>query len=485
MGTALFIGQRWWKGLRAWWKAPHSQLPRWQRAGRAPFEVGWRALKELWREDGSQVADALTFRTLFSLLPMLVLMLSIVQAFRGVEYFEQQFSDDVIQLVLPAELRGADAGEQTPGLPTADEDAAAPEQARAEYQAARRQLGERVRSLVDGLKDVNFGGLGAVGLLLFIYGATGLLSIIEGSFNRLLGVKNERPLGRRLMLYYTILTLAPLLLAAGQVARNSALAVLQTGVWADWTDWLVGPAVVLSPVVTSWVVIVAMFLLLPSTRVPFRPAAVGALVAAMLWFAAREAFAWYARTTALQSVYGAVALVPVFLLWLWLSWMVVLYGLEIADVVRRIAVQGWDDPLPERGDDRVVEPSSLVPLVVGVALAFERGQCARQSALSEQLGIGEKDVARLLQALAGAGHVRRHEDESEDVGWTLGRPAERIPVADVLRLGREQLVAEPKDPGGPAWAIVERLRRTADEALGTTTVADLLRREEGAPGAER
>lgn len=464
----------WFRSIGGWLRRPRTELPRWQRGLRLPWDVTWRTVKELWREDGSQVADALTYRTLFSLLPMLVVMLAIVQAFRGVEYFEREFADDVIEFVLPAQFREVEGALEPVAPGTAAADAA--EAARAEYQLARRELGDRLRDLLDGLKDVNFGGLGAVGLLLFIYGATGLLGIIESSFNRILNVKGERPLGRRLMLYYTILTLAPLVLAVGQVARNKALAVLDTGAWADWTDWLMGPAVVLSPLVTSWAVILAMFLLLPSTRVPFRQAAIGAAISAVLWLLAREAFAWYARTTAISSVYGAVALVPVFLLWLWLSWFLVLLGLEFADVLRRVAVQGWEEPRPQR-TDRLVEPAWLVPLVARVAADFERGERTSQADLAERLGLGEKDVADLLAPLAAAGYVRREDDEGGATSWTLARPAERIPLGDVLRIGREHVLGGPPETDGPSWQLVDRLREAEQATVGDRTVADLVRTE--------
>lgn len=419
------------------------------------------------------MAAALSFHTIFSLLPTFVVMLVVLQSFRGLEEYAQRFQDTVIETVLPEtliqgdEARPADGGE-------GDDAAAASDalRAREEFLQARSRLASRLRSLIQDLSQINFGGIGVVGLLLLIYGATALFTTIERSFNAILGISRGRPWFRRLALYYTLITLGPFVLIAGQIMQREFAELLVSGGWSQWTDWLTGPMVVLSPILTSWLVFFLLYVLLPTARVRRRSAAVGSLVAAVLWVIAKELFSVYVRHGGISTVYGALALVPLFLLWVWVAWMIVLFGLELTDTLQSMRSGELEDE--HRGRERPLVDAALVVGVAGaVASGFREGRPVELEGLSQTLGLPRSLVGRLLLALEEAQIVLRVE-ESEGVAWSLARPAETIAIRDLLAAAEHHLLVEIRGDAATETRLAAQLRAAQREAAADATLADAL-----------
>lgn len=208
--------------------APGHELTRWQRAARYAIDLTRHCAGELRHDKAGQMAAALTYHTLFSLLPTIVLAMVILHGFVRADDRER-FKDFVVDLLLPHTAL------------TATE--AAPED-RLELDAAREELAARVEALMDRISNFNLGGVGVVGLLVFIYGATALLETVERIFNTIFAVQRSRPWYLRLPMYYTVITLAPLMLIFGQVVQREMLQILDR---APWTAWLVGPAAYVLP----------------------------------------------------------------------------------------------------------------------------------------------------------------------------------------------------------------------------------------------
>ena len=117
----------------------------------------------------------------------------------------------------------------------------------------------------------------------------------------------------------------------------------------------------------SFLALVLLYKLLPNTHVRWRPALAGALVAAVLWEASKWAFGLYvSRALPYLKLYGAIGLIPLFLFWLYLNWLIVLFGLEIA-----FTLQGMKGRVFERKDPRgalvSADPLWLLPLMAAIA----------------------------------------------------------------------------------------------------------------------
>lgn len=464
--------------------------------------VGRYCAENLGRDRAAQMAAALGFHTVFSLLPMLALMLVVLQAFSGIDQYRDQMQAAIMDFALPdtlvsvedepeaegdaeagKEVDGSGSGEaaDTPkedvsvkGLvaPIAGSTSPQIEAQQAEFTQAREQLAERVGGFLDSLAAINFGGIGIIGLLIFIYGATALLATIERSFNAILRFHGGRPWYRSLPLYYTVVTLGPLVIIAGQVLQSRMIDWLAHSEWTAWIAWLAGPLIVLSPLVTTWLVFFLMFVLLPSARVPIRPAAVGAGVSAVLWVVGKELFSLYVANAGLSTLYGAVALVPLFLLWLWLTWMIVLFGLEVTEALRSFKEREMEEKLRRSGDKPVVEASAYLLLAARIASAFSAGETCALHELSLRVGISPQLLPPLLELLESAGIIRQTGDSSAP-SFTLARPAANILLNDILDAARSES-PDPGDLDEKARALLDRLRHAERQSLANISLAELL-----------
>ncbi len=459
--------------LRSWLRRPPEELRGWQASLRFTADLTRFCAANLVRHRAAQMASSLAFHTLFSLIPMLVVMLVVVQAFKGIESYQERLETTVIEALLPEPLLAPErAGAPAHGGEGLDEDAAAAK-ARREFDEARRQLSRRVEEFLAQLRGISFGGIGVVGLLVFIYGATALLTTIEKSFNTVMGVRGGRPWYRRLPLYYTVITLGPLVLMAGQLLETRFLGILQEGDLARWVDWLAGPLLVLSPILTSWLVFFVMFALLPQARVSKRAAAIGSLVAAVLLYVTRALLNLYVANAGISTVYGALAVIPIFLLWLWLVWILILFGMELTEALQNLRSRRLEEALGSREDCPLAEPSWVLAIAAGVARAFAAGHSVAASALARELRLPQPHVAGLLEAMEAEGFARSLPGPDE-LAYMLARPAERVRLDDLLGQLRERLHRRPAGPDELVEGLVEAIVLAEAGALQGRTLAELV-----------
>jgi len=441
---------------------PIDELSRWQRALRFALDLSRYCARKLNRDRAGEMAAALTYHTLFSLLPSLAMSLAVLALFVGPEE-RRSFQQQVVDLVLPPAVATAP---MQPGPAGADTD-----EHRQAFVEARGELSQRVGEIFASLESVDFRRIGIIGLLVFIYASTALLANVERSFNAVYGVDSSRPWYLRLPLYYTVITLGPLALVGGVALQQRALGWLAT---ERLTAWLAGPIFVLSPVITTWLLLFLMFVLLPTARVSRGAAAAGSLVSALLWVGGKEVFgalvtASYAQGTA-AAIYGSFAIVLLFLLWLWLTWMIVLFGLELTATIQALHGGGLDH-LPEFATDKgFVDLRWVVPLAALIAERFEQGELADTDELAEALAIPRRPVRKLLDALDSAGLVHR-VDEKKRSGWSLARPASAVTVGSLLEAARGMLPARPTSAAADrARCLVEDL----PEAEAQRPLSDLI-----------
>ncbi len=472
------------------------------------------------------MAAALTYHTLFSLLPTLVLTLVVAKAFITEEQLKD-LKEDTVRWTLQWIHTPAD--EPDPDLPDALGDAAAAgaavagalpggnaeaaveelvegadaapaspfggsffaaamsvaEEARAEAEAeVNKQDGERLKAefnetaakldqslqeLLDRLQNISFASIGVAGVLLFIYGATTLLSTVEQSFNFILRNPAGRPWHMRFVIYFTTLILAPLVLVAGQVGQQTLITALQNG---SFTSWIVPVLIVLSPLVTTWLVLLGMYRLLPNGSMRLVPAAIGSLVAAIALGVTTAGFGIYVANTGTTSLYGAMALLPLFLMLLWIVWQIVLFGLELGTVIQRLPAHreatswGRADPLQARAT--MPDPRLLIPVAAELALSFGEGRTATPGDLARRVGLTPDTLQVLLDRLVSRGDA--HRLPGDEPCYALARPAEAIPLPalldETITLGRRGMQSR-------AETLLAELDDAERAAMEGRTLADL------------
>lgn len=247
-------------------------------------------VKRFLADRGPHSAAALTYTTLFAVVPMMTVtfaMLAAIPAFQGVG---EQIQGYVFNNFIPS--TGA-------------------------------TIQEYLVAFTDQARQLTWFG---VGFLM----ATALMMLltIEKAFNVIWRVRQPRRGMSSFLLYWAILSLGPLLLGAG-FAMSTYITSLSL---ISGPHALIGAGTVLKvmPLVFSVAAFTLIYAAVPNTRVPLRHAAIGGLFTAVLFEAAKQAFGLYVSYfPSYQLIYGAFAAVPLFLLWVYLSWMIVLFGAEL------------------------------------------------------------------------------------------------------------------------------------------------------------
>ncbi len=267
-----------------------STTPTW----RAKFSCALSFLKYFGRrcidDKITIIAGHLTFVSMLALVPLLVVIFSIFSAFPMFEALRTE-----IEAFLFANL-----------LPTSGEEIS-------------RYLNEFVG---------NVSQMTAIGVVFVIVVAVNLISTIDATMNRIWRNTKRRRLAVALAVYWMILTLGPLLMGSG-MAVSSYLISLATFA-EDYVSGIRTTLLGVVPIVTSVIAFLLMYVMLPNRVVKVRHAFWGALLAAILFEISKSAFASYVTAfPSYQAIYGALAAIPILLLWIFLSWTIVLIGAEL------------------------------------------------------------------------------------------------------------------------------------------------------------
>lgn len=343
-------------------------------------------------------------------------------------------------------------------------------------------IGGELETYVDRFVS-NTSELTTLGVVWLAITAIMLLSTIEAAFNAIWRVEKSRPLGMRLVAYWTTLTLGPLLLGAGisvstAFAMNNFMALgLDFGVLRNLGLRLV-------PFLFALGGFAILYLALPNRRVGVRYALLGAAVATVMFEILKAAFGVYLKNAGtFESVYGSLAALPVFLIWMYLVWAVVLFGAIVAaSRPEWLAARRAEDfgPLtPSRALLRALQ-------VIGCLLdAGPSNTAVDETQLLDATGGDGAGLSAVLARLQESGFLAR-TDSDEPV---LVRDLEGITVSDLyVALGYGPGDAYRDEDENPRWtdplaALVEAYNLARDETMGTP-VKDIIAAA-GTPEAPR
>ncbi|HET6412191.1 MAG TPA: YhjD/YihY/BrkB family envelope integrity protein [Anaeromyxobacter sp.] len=372
-------------------------------------------------------AMALTFISVFALVPALVVAFSVVQAFTGME----RIASEVHEFLLQNLAVGARAS---------------------------------IEPYLDRfVHNAHVARAGVVGAALLLFSAYSLYSNLEGAVNELWEVRHRRSLRMEALIYWLVLTLGPVILAG-----SASLGGLTSSFFESRGVKVLAHAA--GYLLTSFFLTV-IYLVLPSARVRVRAAIVGGVTAGAAWVLAKWLFTQLVtKFVHYSAIYGSLASIPIFLTWLYLSWFILLFGARLAFVVQYgRGVVLADGSSTSAGRELLGGRALLL-----VVRAFQAGAPApTPEALVRTLraGPGALDV---LEVLKGAGLL------TTLVGGGLvpGRAPETITLMDVRRA-----LAGPEAEGvsDSLSAAVSEAGERAGERLRLTTLRDLCDDEGRAP----
>ncbi|MBI4604667.1 MAG: YihY family inner membrane protein [Planctomycetes bacterium] len=364
-------------------------------------QILWFAGRELRAGYCFERAATLSFATLISLIPLAVLLLGTAVQFGVGDKFINYAKERVFPQLAPAFQ--ADLAQWL------------------EYNISKNAFAQGVVGVV---------GLGA--LITLVMTALGVLTTAERNFNRLWKVEGSRGYLQRLATFWIILTVSPFIVTASLWIED--FLVPRGGLVERWTQQSLALRTVYAfvvPVTIGFLGFTVLYRYLPATRVRLRSAALGAIAAALLWEGTKKSFYFYvARSSPVTSLYGSLAIVPLFLVWVYINWVIILLGCTLAYAHQNHPVLS----------KRFLEASKSrrLPLrFVGVyvleraARAFvSGGEPPTAEEVSDELCV---DVARVEEAgrlLAAAGLLS--EDSGRTGAYLLRRSPERIQLADAL-----------------------------------------------------
>ena len=194
--------------------------------------------------------------------------------------------------------------------------------------------GDELQTYINGFVE-NIGRMTTVGVLFLVVVALMLMHNIDKTLNKIWRVQKRPRLLISLSIYWMILTMGPILLGAS-IALTSYLAAL-THIADSYTPWLSTLLLTLAPYVVSFLAFFILYQLVPNTRVRYRYAFYGAMFSSVLFEMLKNAFALYIQHfPSYQAIYGALALVPILFVWVYLCWLVVLLGAELTALLQEL-----------------------------------------------------------------------------------------------------------------------------------------------------
>jgi membrane protein len=363
------------------------------------------AHRRLREESLPQVAGSLTFTTVFALVPLLTIALAIFTTFPLFNSFRSALEAYFVQSVMPKTISSTILNYLTMFASKATR-------------------------------------LSAVGAVALIFTSIAMMNLIERVFNRIWRVRAQRSLTRRVMVYWAILTLGPLLIGVSLTLSSQVFMA---------TSDLVGHVPVLGALiytVVSLALTTASFTLLyivvPNRDVDWHDAAWGGLVAGLAFELAKRGFAIFiTQFPTYSKIYGALAALPLFLLWVYVSWLITLVGALLVAALPVVKYERWWHEAQPGGE--FVDAMAILKVL---HVASECGDTALVSAgaIRARTRLGFDEMDNLLERMMAEGWVgrvpvaaptrvqwgKRVSDGADH--WVILANVDKLTLADVYRL---------------------------------------------------
>ena len=335
-----------------------------------------RTLRLRFREDHlGLTASSLTFTTLISLVPLVTVMLALFTAFPMFSRFQGALQQYFLQALVPDNI------------------------AKPVLMALTQFAGKANK-------------LGSAGLIFLGITALALMFTIDRTLNAIWRVPKPRPLAQRVLVYWAALTLGPLVLGASLSITSYALSASFSATRGVVSELPGGLSLLLGLIEFSLLgaSMAALFRFVPNTHVRWTHALAGGVFVALGFEAAKRGLAWYvSRVPTFSVLYGAFATLPILLLWIYLSWLIVLLGAVIAAYAPSLAMRVGR--LPDRPGEKFALALALLRLLDQSRSQAQPGLGA--DTLAGQLRVDPLQVQPVLDELLALGWCGRLDEEGD------------------------------------------------------------------------
>jgi membrane protein len=334
------------------------------------------------------------------------------------------------------------------------------------------EIGDRLMTLVN---NVNGSVLGGIGLAFFVYTAISMVQKIEESFNYVWYVTKARSFARRFTEYMLVLLIGPVLIviALGMITTLQNESIVQTLIEND----ILGPVFVVSGKLTPYLIVTAAFTFLyvymPNTQVRLRAALVGGAAGGFMWATASVIFAAVlANSARIQAIYASFAIAITTLIWLYLNWLILLVGAQLAFYYQNPAYLKIGRREPRLSNSMRERLALNTMLTVGSAFR-DPDKTVTLADISRKLRIPSITIEPIIGALENRGLLSTNEQEQ----LTPGQEMSRILLTDIVNVVR--IDGETGSYEDPRWsALIRQLGDHVDASVEATlaqrTLSDLL-----------
>ncbi len=393
------------------WRARIQEMPLLKRAWMRSLRILLLAVRG-FREDACMLrASSLTFYTLLSIVPVAAMAFGIAKGFGFQDMLEVQLYKNF------------------PG---------------------QEEVVNKVVIFADSLLETTKGGvIAGFGLVILFWAVFKVMGNIEHSFNQIWQVERERSLARKLSDYLAIMLLSPVLVilqsSATVFVTTQITMVTQKIALLGYLSPLIYFSYKLIPYVLVWILFTLIYIVMPNTRVKFRSALLAGIVAGSgyailqgLYFAFQIGFARY------NAIYGSFAALPLLLAWLQLSWLIVLFGAEIAFATQNVGHYEFEQ------DTTHASPGlrKLVALRIALYIVrqFEQGTAPVESErIADDLHLPLPLTNRVLRELTDSDILKEVQLAGDDVvGFMPARDADQLSISFILE------ALETRGVNGPA-----------------------------------
>ncbi|MEQ9394520.1 YihY/virulence factor BrkB family protein [Haliea sp.] len=341
---------------------------------------------------------------------------------------------------------------------------------------------EIVLNILGFVENMKVGVLGSVGMALLLYTVISLIQKVEVSFNYVWHAEAPRTLSRRFSDYLSVIMVGPVLvfaamgLTASMMNSTVMLAVMHVEPFGSLL-------VLMSRLVPFLLITLAftfVYMFVPNTRVRFGSALVGAIIGGVLWQGTGLAFAQFAAgSTKYAAIYSGFAILIMFMIWLYLSWLILLIGAQVAfyhQYPDRIRLT--DKRIPLSG--RFREQLALLVMYRIAHVFVYRGKPQTLEMLADHLRLPMDRVGEVVQLLQDRGLLV--ETASEPPEYLLGQDPATLGLAQLLasiRGPREEQTRLERQVASelPVDEVLSRMELAVNEALGAVTLRELVSRE--------
>ncbi len=411
--------------------------------------LSWSELRDLFRfaarrldeERLPQVAGSLTFTSILALVPMLTIALAIFTVFPLFGTFRASLEQYFVHNLMP------------------------------------RGFSDTILNSLNQFASKS-AKLSAVGGIALIVTSVLTMSTVDHVFNRIWRVKTQRPWIHRVLVYWAIITLGPLLIGIS-ISVTSNISAVTNGLVISWVgNWFY----TLVSIALTTGAFTLLYVAVPNQRVDWRDAVWGGLLAGIAFEIAKRFFAAYViKFPTYTMVYGALAALPIFLLWIYMLWMITLVGALLVAALPVVKYERWWH-VPTPGSAFVDAMAVLGVLYQARTEGNSAAVGAGQIRQATRLGFDESES--LLQQMQEIGWVGCVQSEMQVRsqwgrkvrvnidGWILVANPDVLQLADIYRLFVCNLAAGRVIKSALAWQVEAAIEKGLEQSLAAYFIAD-------------